>query len=136
MTFFLGLHLILGCKLDVERCEDLFLVFTDIFSGNGNRKLRPLVFKFLGKPLLAKRNPLKHAIYNPTMNLKTKKSMVAAPKAYIAYEPKRKQTKLCNKTNSMTNLEKASNTCQAFETNSHLCLPRRAMSNCHQFKII
>ena len=39
MTFFLGLHLILGGKLDVERREDFFFVFADIFSGN--RKLRP-----------------------------------------------------------------------------------------------
>ena len=43
--FFFGLHLILGGELDVERREDLFFfVFTDIFSGNENRKLRPLPF--------------------------------------------------------------------------------------------
>ena len=39
--FVYGLHLILGGKLDVERREDLFLVFTVIFRGNGNKKLRP-----------------------------------------------------------------------------------------------
>ena len=63
--FFFGLHLILGGKLDDERREDLFififwvftsfwrvnwtskdvktffLFFNDIFSGNGNKKLRP-----------------------------------------------------------------------------------------------
>ena len=47
--FFLCLHLILGGKLDVERREDLFfLVFTDILSGNGNRKLRPPFFQIFG----------------------------------------------------------------------------------------
>ena len=52
MTFFVGLHLILRGKLDVERREGLFfLVFTDIFSRNGNRKLRPSLLKFLGTPL-------------------------------------------------------------------------------------
>ena len=32
--------------------KTFFLVFVDIFSGNGSRKLRPFLFKFLGTPLL------------------------------------------------------------------------------------
>ena len=54
---FFGLHLILGGKLDVERREDLFfiLVFIDIFSGNGNRKLRPLPFSnFWARPWVSR----------------------------------------------------------------------------------
>ena len=42
MIFFFGRHLILKGKLDVGRRKNLFLVFTDIFSGNGNKKLHPL----------------------------------------------------------------------------------------------
>ena len=39
-------------NLVVERREDLFLVFTDIFSGDRNRKMPPPpLFKLLGTPL-------------------------------------------------------------------------------------
>ena len=51
VCFFLGLHLNLGGKLDVDRREDLFLVFIDIFSVNRNRKLRPRPFlNFRARP--------------------------------------------------------------------------------------
>ena len=45
-TFFFGLYLILGGKLDVWTSKDvIFFGLTDIFSGNKNRKSRPSFFQ-------------------------------------------------------------------------------------------
>ena len=48
MTFFFGLHLILGVNWTSEDVKIFFLVFIGIFSGNGNRKLRSPPFQICG----------------------------------------------------------------------------------------